>query len=109
TLKVVNRTSAWVGVVLDLAEIVPFVVVDETGEAVVDPSGSRRVALEADRVGTMGGVFEKMHRDERQRLRSLIEAKGAQTTTVLGGPYKFAFEEAILAPGGTVTIGGAGT
>jgi len=109
TLKVVDRTSAFVGVVLDLAEIVPFVVVDETGEAVVDPSGARRVALEADRVGAMGGAFEKMHQDERQRLRSLIEAKGAQTTSILGRSLKFAFEEAILAPGGKVAIGGAGT
>jgi len=108
TLRVVDRTSRTAGVVLDLAEIIPFVVVDETGAATVEPSGARVVALEADRVGMMGGFFGNVRRHERQRLLSLLEANGIQTTGLLGSAHRFGFEEAILAPGGKVAIGGVG-
>jgi len=96
--------------VLELRDAVPFVLVDDSGVALVEPHDTRRMALRPDLNGTIGGVGRRRpEAPAGYHVFSLLEAHGTNTVTWLGGEKAYSFEEAILALDAPVAIGGVAT
>ena len=96
--------------VLELRGAVPFVLVDETGLALVAPHDTHRVALQPDLSGTIGGLGRRRPQAPAgYHVFSLLEAHGTNTVTWLGGEKAYSFEEGIVALDAPVAIGGLAT
>jgi hypothetical protein len=87
---------------VELREVSPFLVVDESGEARIDPSGPFLMSLRYHRTGDTGVLskYPDMHED----LASLLSTRGVVSTTLFGRWRRFRYGEAVLAEGGTVSV-----
>ena len=96
--------------VLDLRGAVPFVLVDDSGLALIEPNDTRRLALQPDLTGTIGGVGRRRPAASAgYHVFSLLEAHGTNTVTWLGGEKAYSFQEGVLALDAPVAIGGLAT
>jgi len=96
--------------VLELHDAVPFVLIDDSGLALIEPHDTRRMALRPDLKGTIGGVGRRRpEAPAGYHVFSLLEAHGTNTVTWLGGEKAYSFEEAILGLDAPVAIGGQAT
>jgi len=89
---------------LDAQEASSFVVFDESGEALVDPSGPFRLALAPDEGGGTGWTG-RMGAARVQALQSLL---GDRAINRFGGPKNLRYREGILTSGEIVSVGGHG-
>jgi hypothetical protein len=90
---------------LRLREVGAFVVVDPSGEALVEPQGSFALDLAVDRAGGKG-LLERRNDEEIGRLRALLDSAGISPSRLLGRDYSCRFREAILAVGDLVHVHG---
>lgn len=91
---------------VDVSEVRPFTVIDETGEAVVETGAATAiVSLETDREGlnsSSDGMTDATHR----YLLRLIESRGIDPTTLFNHIKLIRYREGILEEGETVSVGG---
>ena len=98
-----HNGQRWIDL-LELRDAQSFVVVDDTGKALVDTSGPFALALVPDERGTMGR-FDRITPAQLQALRSTL---GSRATTWYGGWKRLRFKEGILENGDWVSVGGNG-
>jgi hypothetical protein len=90
--------------VFELREAAPFIVADETDEALVDtaePFVLALVASESGGTGWTGGL-------DPERQRALQDLLGTRALHWQGGSKNLRYQESIVAAGGLVSIGGFG-
>jgi hypothetical protein len=100
-LLIEEQTSDGWATALDLRDIQPFVLADESGEALVDTSGPFVLALMADERGGTGR-FDTIGLARLQALRSFVGSRA-------GDSRKLRYKECILKEGELVSVGGRGT
>jgi hypothetical protein len=98
--------SGW-NVLLDLRDICPFSVADESGEATVDTTGPTELLLDVDKRGSTRRR-DPENRAQRERLTRLLESRGLSTKGSFGLSKKIMYEEAILTAGQQILVGGLG-
>jgi hypothetical protein len=105
-LRGMRRTGGW-EVLIDVQDVAPFAVTDDSGEAVVDVSGPLDLALDVDRRGP-SGWRDPARPAEVAALTQLLESRGHSINNWLGLSKPFLFEEGIIAPDQDVAIAGLG-
>jgi hypothetical protein len=90
--------------VLELREAGPFVVADESGQALVDTAEPFVLALVASEAGSTGWTG-RLNPERRQALQALL---GARALHWQGGAKNLRYQESILDAGRLVSIGGQG-
>jgi hypothetical protein len=101
-LLVENDKDGW-GKLLELRDARPFVIADETGEALVDTTaGPFHLALNSDERGGTG-LLDRIGEAQRQALMSVGAFESPGRT---GGKRRY--REGILREGETVAVGGRG-
>lgn len=90
--------------ILELREAGPFVVSDQTGEALVDTAEPFVLALVASEAGTTAWTG-RLNPERRQALHDLL---GARALHWQGGAKNLRYQESILDAGRLVSIGGFG-
>lgn len=106
-VSVVQRQTRMWFPVLNLRKAHPFAVADETGEALVDTSGGYKLLL----VPELEGHTDWSDRADAETLKALgdlLRSRKIATKNWYGGWKKMRYEEAILAEGDKVTVGGLG-
>jgi hypothetical protein len=101
----VHRGRSW-SRALDLADVRPFRVTDDTGEALVETATPTVLALEYDRSGSTG-FFEDIDEASLNIIKDLLEANGIETVTWIGTAKNLRYREGVLEEGETVSVGGA--
>jgi hypothetical protein len=87
---------------LQLQDLRPFRLRDETGEAVIDTDGPLALALVRDQRGA-NGAFAHLPEPHLQALAGLL---GIPAQALIDGPRRFRYEESALTEGANVTVGG---
>ena len=87
---------------VELREVRPFMVVDESGEARIDSSGPFLMSLRYHRTGNTSAfsIFPGVHED----LASLLATAGVVSTSWFGRWKRFRYGEAVLEEGGLVSV-----
>jgi hypothetical protein len=98
--------SQW-DVLLELQDVRPFSIVDETAEAMVDPGGPTSVVLVFDRIGP-SRRFDEVDRAQFTQLKQVLKSAGISTTTFFGGSKVLRFREGVLEEGEEVSAGARG-
>jgi len=97
-----DGTANWRRLV-ELQGALPFLVVDESGEARVDTSGPFLMALNYDRTGDTSGWFRK-YPGKYQALASFLSSIDVVTTNWLGKWRPFRYAEGVLEEGELVSV-----
>jgi hypothetical protein len=94
-------TGGWQRCV-ELREVRPFMVADESGEARIDSSGPFLMSLSYHRTGNTSAfsIYPGLHED----LASLLSTEGVVSTSWFGRWKRFRYGEAVLEEGGLVSV-----
>lgn len=89
---------------IDVRQVCPFLLEDDSGTARIDTSGAGFVALVHDHSGVTSGLYPGAHLD----LGELLESWGFEPATWFGRWKPIRYAEGVLEPGELVSVGGAG-
>jgi hypothetical protein len=90
---------------LELCDVRPFTVADDSGHALVETTGPVVLALERDRRGSTAWT-DGMDPASRQAVFSLLSSSGVSTTTLSEKERKVRYREGVLEEGETVSVAG---
>jgi hypothetical protein len=102
----VRRVPRW-DVLLELQDVRPFSIVDESAEAMIDPDGPTAVVLVFDKSGP-SRRFDEADRTQFKELKRILESAGISITFWLGGSKILRFREGVLEEGEEVSAGARG-